>query len=221
MGDFYKPSPRNRTHAKNPSFEAFAAMCLMIRWVSLGIILLILPGCATKLDSVTEFESAPLFGMIYDMQNVPVQGVILRIDGDIVAQSDIEGRFLLPSVIKGNHVLSAEKDQYEPITYSFDFLNRTQVLHLSMTSDRNLIQEIENALSKNDTRRAQEKLERLLAIKPGDPEVLFLEAIINYKNGEIDKAKAIISRLKSRGVVTQAVMEFEDRMLELDGQEAQ
>ena len=55
----------------------------------------------------------------------------------------------------------------------------------------------------------------------GAPEVLFIEAIINYKNGEIDKAKAIISRPKSRGVVTQAVMEFENRMLTLDGQEAE
>lgn len=127
--------------------------------------------------------------MIYDAQNVPVQSVIIKVDGEIIAQSDIEGRLLLPSLARGEHVVLAEKNQYEPVSYRLNFLNRTQVLHLSMTSDRNLIQGIEGALSGGDLENAAGQLERLLAIKPGDPEVLFLEAIIHYRKGNIKEAR--------------------------------
>jgi hypothetical protein len=97
-------------------------------------------GCASEdKNNGREFEKAPLFGMMYDEENQPCAGVRLTVDGarsenDTGLVTDIRGRFMLPALTRGEHVLGARRPGYEDLSVTIVFLNRTDVLFLRMTS---------------------------------------------------------------------------------------
>ena len=67
-----------------------------------SMVCLLCMSCASaKREDFTDFQEAPLLGMIYDAQNSPVSGVSIAIDGTATAESDIEGRFLIPRLSRG------------------------------------------------------------------------------------------------------------------------
>ena len=116
-----------------------------------AILLLQLLLFACETTPPTDFESAALLGMIYSVTNRPVPNMAIELDGQRTIRSDIEGRFIFTEVKKGEHTIVAAVDDYEPITYSFGFTDRTQVLHLIAVSLSDLVKWLEEAIASRNS----------------------------------------------------------------------
>src|SRR5690348_15121099 len=64
---------------------------------------MLLAACATQKVEDPLFDKAPLFGMIYDADNQPCDGVQLTVDGVPGPLTDIRGRFMIPDLTRGPH----------------------------------------------------------------------------------------------------------------------
>jgi hypothetical protein len=160
-----------------------------------GLILLSLMGCATNAEDPTNFESAPLYGMVYDYQNRPVKSVEISWNDSVIAESDINGRFFLSDLPRGEHTLSFSKDGYEHLTLEIQFQNRTEALYLKMRSAFDCLTEANTLISQNAYYEGSVMIEIGLSIDPENEGLLFLNAILNYKIGDFDASLARIRSL--------------------------
>ena len=168
------------------------------------LISLLFLSCATSKNSIIDFKKAPLYGMIYDLNNNPLSGVLIKIktehnttaetdpeEDNIVRQaiSDINGRFVIPNLKKGNHTLFSSLEDFEKMQLEFAFLNRTRVMYLKMVSLNNLLQYAEDALGKKEYKEAGEMLKRAAVLKPEVPQMLYLKAVLFFKEQQPEQAE--------------------------------
>jgi tetratricopeptide (TPR) repeat protein len=180
------------------------------RRVACGLfILLAVVSCASR-DTTDDlsFETAPLFGMIYDQDNQPCAGVQLTVDGAAGPLSDIRGRFMVPALSRGRHTVSAARQGSEPLTQSFLFLDRTDVLYLRMTSFGQLLGMAQGALRDLQWGDARALLDRAAKIEPEDPLLRYLLAVYAYRTGDSERALSELGALVSRGNAQPAVYLF-------------
>ena len=119
----------------------------ILGFASVLVVALLGVSCASQqAGDGLAFDAAPLFGMVYDEENQPCAGVRLAVDGREGPLSDVRGRFVVPDLARGEHQLVARKDGYEDLAVSIAFLERTDVLHLSMTSFDQLLGMAQEAL---------------------------------------------------------------------------
>ena len=145
------------------------------------------------------FESAPLFGMIYDLDNKACPGVSLQLDGGQKTSTDINGRFVLAAVKRGAHSVTAVADDHETLEVQFDFENQTQVLYLKMTSFDQLLYQAEDSLAKKQWSQAESLLKRAAAIHATQVVLVYLQAILDYQRGEYARAAGRLESLVSGG----------------------
>jgi tetratricopeptide (TPR) repeat protein len=157
-------------------------------------------SCASQ-DTVDiiNFDKSALFGMIYDDDNQPCAGAELKIDGRRGPITDIRGRFVLPDLSRGKHVLTARKEGYEDLTASFDFLNKTDVLYLRIVSFGQLLSKAEKALEERKWDIADAFLGRAEKIDAGDPVFLYLRAVQAYKTGRYRDTVAYLDIIIAKG----------------------
>ncbi|MGA2478384.1 MAG: tetratricopeptide repeat protein [Spirochaetia bacterium] len=166
----------------------------------------VLLGCASvSRNNGREFEKAPLFGMMYDEENQPCVGVKLTVDGvrsenDTGLVTDIRGRFMLPALSRGEHVLGATKPGYEDLSVKIVFLNRTDVLFLRMTSFGQLLAKAEKALEEKKWNEAEALLARAEKLDAGDSVLRFLLAVRAYKTERYSEAVDILNSILAKGV---------------------
>ena len=175
------------------------------------LILQILFSCSTvkKAENPLSFDAAPLFGMACDTEGDPVAALSIVIDGVPAAESDINGRFIVPSLVKGGHRIEALSEGYETIALDFQFLNRTQVLYLRLNSRTSLTKLLEDALDTDRLDEADAALVRLKAVSDtDDPVVLFFSAIVAGRRAEPGRAAGLLQRLIELGYDTKEVREF-------------
>ena len=84
------------------------------RWMLRGLValllLLVLGSCVSQREArVTSFRTAPLFGVVYDHDQRAVAGALILVDGTEGPRSDIEGRFVLRTLERGEHVVQVRK----------------------------------------------------------------------------------------------------------------
>ena len=103
--------------------------------IRLALAAALLGGCLSeKAQLLKEFETAPLFGMVYDQDNRPCPGARVTVDGEDGPRTDIDGRFIVQELARGEHVLTVSRAGYERLELVMDFIDRTQVLYLKVTS---------------------------------------------------------------------------------------
>jgi len=174
---------------------------------------LLLAGCATGGSDARAFEKAPLFGMMYDEENQPCAGVKLAVDGamnqkDTGLVTDIRGRFLLPDLARGEHVLVATKEGYEPLRLKIVFLNRTDVLFLRMVSVGQLLAKAEKSLEERKWDEAESLLARAEKLDAGDSALCFLRAVKAYRTGEFTAAVDLLNGILDKGVKEPSIYLF-------------
>lgn len=157
------------------------------------LVVLFLTGCATNTKDPTFFEEAPLYGIIYDYENRPVKGVVITEDGNIIGESDINGRFYLADMEKGDHTLIFEKEGYQTLKVPVRFLNRTEAMYLKIRSAFNCLSEANRLLSQESYYEASQMIELGLSIDNKNSGLYYLDALLNYKTG---KFPASIERLE-------------------------
>jgi tetratricopeptide (TPR) repeat protein len=165
---------------------------------------LLLAGCATGGSDARAFEKAPLFGMMYDEENQPCAGVKLAVDGavnekDTGLVTDIRGRFLLPDLTRGEHVLVATKEGYELLRLKIVFLNRSDVLFLRMVSLGQLLAKAEKSLEERKWDEAESLLARAEKLDAGDSVLCFLRAVKAYRTGEFAAAVDLLNGILDKG----------------------
>jgi tetratricopeptide (TPR) repeat protein len=157
-------------------------------------------SCASQ-DTVDiiNFESAPLFGMIYDDDNQPCAAASLGVDGKPGPMTDIRGRFLIPDLKRGGHTLVVKKEGIEELALSFQFLNKTDVLYIKVVSFAQLLSQAERALEERKWNDADAFLARAEKLNPVDAYFLYLRAVEAYKTEKFTDAVKYLNTIIEKG----------------------
>jgi len=183
---------------------------MRVRILPVFVALSLLAACATtktgpRADELS-FESSTLFGMIYDMDGQPCPGVAVSVDGGAGVVTDIRGRFVLQGVARGDHAIAAEKEGYEKLSVRVSFLNKSDILHLQLTSFKQLLDLAEKALGEKRWGDAAGFLARAQALKPDDIVLCYMNAILDFKRGRFDAAVDRLGTIEARGAAEPAVL---------------
>jgi len=164
------------------------------------IVSLLLLSCVSqdKVD-IINFESAPLFGMIYDDDNQPCAAAALKVDGKSGPMTDIRGRFLIPDLKRGEHTISIKKEGFEELSVNFQFVNKTDVLYLKVVSFTQLLTQAERALEERKWDDAKSFLARAEKLNPNDSYFLYLKAVEAYKKEKYEEAVGYLNTILEQG----------------------
>lgn len=176
---------------------------------TLCLFALLLGSCRTvSNENPLQFDSAPLFGMIYDMDNRPCAGVSLLLDGGQTSTTDLDGRFVLLGVKHGPHTLTAASEDREALEVRFDFQNQTHVLYLKMVSFDQLLSQAQDALDRKKWAEADRALRRAAAIHEADTVLVYLRAILDHQQGDSAGAAARLESLLAGGAAAPIIYLF-------------
>lgn len=152
-----------------------------------------------------EFDRASLSGMIYDLDQKPCAGALLLVDGAPGPRSDLNGRFTIAALPRGSHDIRVEKEGYEPLETSIEFLERTQVLYLRLTSLDQLLRSAEESLGRQRLQEADERLRRVEALDADNPIGMYLRAIYRLRAQDTDGAVGLLDAILASGHAEPAV----------------
>ena len=174
-------------------------------FMALAVMLLALGGCASRR---TAFFPVELMGMIYDNYNNTVDGAEVTIAGGEAIISDIDGRFLLPSLEQGEYDLVASKEGFEEQRITLKVIDPKQVLYIKMTSLNYLKAELETALQKREDTKSREFLGRALALDEDNPALLYLGAIYHFQRKEMTPAMGYLENLTELGYSSEGIVKL-------------
>lgn len=183
-----------------------------IHTILLGIALSILAiSCSSVKSKPIHDMDGIMYGMIYDFDNIAVNGVQVSVDDKKVGESDIQGRFILSSGKGGDHTIALHKEGYEAIlqTFSFDPMN---VLYFKMINTAQLVGLAESALDIGSYDSAMAYLDRAAVLGNSRADILFLQAIVFYRKGDYAAAEARILEIEKQGQVDESVAALKERI---------
>jgi hypothetical protein len=201
------------------------------KYLVIMALIILFPACKSDPNEIlrdrelNDFRRAPLFGMVYDDRNQPCQNARITLisysplgeedhSGDINGRmgspvtSDINGRFILSDLYKGQYTVEITRAGYETQTMTFAFTNQSQVLYISLVSFEGLMLSAEEALADSEFAVCAGLLARAEALKPGHPGLMYLKAVYHFKKGEREEAAGLLRALIERGEDTRAVRDF-------------
>src|SRR5512145_1044729 len=88
---------------------------LMIGVVALTLVLFASSCVSWREKRLREFASSPLVGMVYDLDQKPCAGALITVDGQEGPRTDINGRFVIDALRRGEHLIGVSKQGYEPL----------------------------------------------------------------------------------------------------------
>jgi len=176
----------------------------LFRYIKSVFVLFLLPcmffSCSTlKKESLYDFQTASLFGMIYDYDNKPCSDVKTTVDGEEGPSSDINGRFVIQSLSRGEHQITCTKDGYETVSLSFHFVSRNQVLYVRMISFNQLLDRAEKAIEYQQWEEGENLIQRAEQIQQNDPLAQYLKAVLLKERGEAQKAAEVLLNVLNTG----------------------
>jgi len=135
-----------------------------------------------------------MYAMIYDYENIPVSGVVVYINGKKKVDSDIQGRFILDKMKKGEYRVKLTKKGYETLEETFRY-DPLQVLYFKIINAQQLLVLAETALDNAEYTSAENYLNRALLLDPNRPDTLFLNSIACYLQGKNAEAAEILENM--------------------------
>ncbi|AEJ61832.1 hypothetical protein Spith_1571 [Spirochaeta thermophila DSM 6578] len=123
-------------------------------------------------------ESFVLQGMVYDRAGNPVTDAVIEIEGKQMGVSDFNGRFYIPGMVPGTYTVGVQKEGYLPYEGTVAIRSHTDVLYVGMVSWEDLCRRAERALQEGRWGEAEQAISRALEIKPDEPLVRFLAAVV-------------------------------------------
>lgn len=170
-----------------------------------GAVLLASSCVSLREQHLREFDQASLPGMIYDLDQKPCAGALVSVDGAPGPRTDLDGRFTIGSLPRGFHEIRVDKEGYEPLAASIEFVDRAQVLYLRVTSRDQLLRAAEEALDRQRLQDADRFLRRAEALENDEPVGLFLRAQYRVRAGDAAGAAALLERILEAGFDEPAV----------------
>jgi len=171
-----------------------AALCLALT-VSAGL------GACSSLDRQRREgpSDAPLEGMIYDRENRPVAGAEVFLDGQLLARSDINGRFCLGEPRFGAHRVEVAKKGYEGASFALDYRDATQVVYAKLVSAAQLVAAARTAAQFRRWSESLALLDRAEALGEPDPAARYLRALVLFRRGDSEAAKDLLEAILADG----------------------
>ena len=164
---------------------------------SLLLIMTLISSCkSVDENAFVNFSEAPLFGMIYDSESLPVVGAKLMLDDEKSAITDINGRVLFGAVSRGEHLVVINKEGFEEARIVLNFSNRDQVLYSTLISLQNILDNLESSLRIGKIADAGVFLERASGINSNDIRFKYLNVVYLVESKEYTEAFAEIDLLK-------------------------
>ena len=164
---------------------------------SLLLIITLVSSCKSVDDGgFSQFDEAPLFGMIYDSKSSPVVGAMVVLDDEKSVKTDINGRVLFSSVSRGEHSVVINKEGFEEARMVLNFSNRDQVLYSTLISLESILDNLENSLQISKLTEAESFLERASEIDSDDIRFRYLNVVYLAEIKEYTSAIDEIDLLK-------------------------
>jgi hypothetical protein len=146
-------------------------------YILLLIITLVSSCKSVDNDGFSQFDEAPLFGMIYDSESSPVVGALVVFDDIKSSQTDINGRILFGAVSRGEHSVVITKEGFEEAQMVLNFSNRDQVLYSILISLQNILDNLESHLQVGKMKEAESFLMRASKIDSDDIRFRYLNVV--------------------------------------------
>jgi hypothetical protein len=168
-------------------------------------------SCDTLERLRTNEERGMMYAMIYDYENMPVSGVKVFIGEKEIAQSDTQGRFIL--VLEESVVYAAVlvKNGYEKLEREIEF-RPMDVLYFKMINAQQFLRLAEEALDEHRYKDAELLLERAAALDTRRGDVLFLQCITYFLQGEYGRARDGAENLIRMGYTKDYVHRFLEQL---------
>jgi tetratricopeptide (TPR) repeat protein len=159
-----------------------------------------------------------MFAMIYDYENSPVPGVTVYLDGRKIVDSDIQGRFVLENMKKGQYAIKLTKRGYEMLEEVFQY-EPLQVLYFKMINAQQLLVLAETEMDNAEFAKAENYLNRALQLEPNRPDILFLKSISYYLRARYAEAADILENLIRSGNTDPSISRMLERIREIQSPE--
>jgi tetratricopeptide (TPR) repeat protein len=179
---------------------------LMSGVVALTLVLFASSCVSWREKRLREFASSPLVGMVYDLDQKPCAGALITVDGQEGPRTDINGRFVIDALRRGEHLIGVSKQGYEPLQAALSFQDRTQVLYLRVTSLGQLLREAEEALDRRRFQEADDLLRRAEALNAEDPVGMYLRAVYFLKRENTEEAIGLLEKIRAQGQKAPAIL---------------
>jgi tetratricopeptide (TPR) repeat protein len=180
---------------------------LLILGVAALTLVLFASSCVSWREKrLREFTSSPLVGMVYDLDQKPCAGALITVDGQEGPRTDINGRFVIAALRRGEHLIGVSKQGYEPLEAALSFLDRTQVLYLRLTSLGQLLRKAEEALDRRRFQEADDLLRRAEALNAEDPVGMYLRAVYFLKRENTEEAIGLLEKILAQGQKAPAIL---------------
>ncbi len=163
------------------------------------IILLFFLSCQSNKISNLNYKDKEsyMYGMVYDFENKPVENANIFINDSLVAQTDVQGRFILKANNSSKELtICIKKETYENISSKiiYDPIN---VLYFRLNNTQQLLVQAENALENNLYDESMNFIQRALLLSPNRIDIKYLECIVLYKKKQYQEALKKIKEIQS------------------------
>ena len=167
-----------------------------MKWAVIFSIALMAISCKT---AEFGFKATDLNGMVYDFSNKPVANCEISLGEKHNSVTDINGRFSLPKVPLGTHIITGFKKAFESYSEEIIVKDKGQIVYIRIPSLNQLLNLADEALSANDFVTAEEMLERTYQIDQNNMEMLFYYAAVKFRQREYDNAQRILESARDLG----------------------
>jgi tetratricopeptide (TPR) repeat protein len=159
-------------------------------------ILLLFPLSCSSVGGVKKNQGeALMYGMVYNDENSPVAGAAVSVDGNRIALTDTQGRFILRSKQRKEFDLALDKEGYEEAAGRFRF-EPMEVVHLTMVNAEQLVYRAEIAMDEGRYRDAAAYCDRALALDAARIDARYLKALSLIRLGDHGQARYLLESLK-------------------------
>jgi tetratricopeptide (TPR) repeat protein len=135
-----------------------------------------------------------MYVMVYDYENIGVQGVSVFIDNKLQGETDVQGRYLLDFKKQTAHTITLQKHGYEKVETAFIF-NPFLVLYFKMGNALQFLRLAEGELEKASYDEALDWIGRSLELEPRRAETFYLKAIVYFKMGKKKESLEVLDSL--------------------------
>ena len=184
--------------------------------VSLALgVLLALMSCASTQDSY-RFETAPLYGMVYDYAGEPLQGATVSVIGSpasaadgaqvdaatghevTTVRTDALGRFATVPIASAAYHINIAAEDHESRSLTVDFVRSSDVLYVQLRSWWSLVLEAAEDARSGEFSAAADLLDRAEAASAPQSVGAFVRAATHYYAGEYQHALDALDALPER-----------------------
>ena len=145
------------------------------------------------------FKTVYINGMIYDFSNRPIPFYNVSLGKKYNSSTDINGRFIIPKVPVGKHVIKGSKGGYEILIDEININDISQIIYIRIPSQKQLLEMADEALTGNNFESAENILERAFQIDQNNIETLLYLAVVKYRQNDYDRAVYFLEYAKKLG----------------------